>query len=498
MRNSIISKVSAHEGDERGARKPMSGTYDIAAFRAAIGGMACEDNPVLVRQKSRDFYWYSPILKRELDAVTADLIVTPKDEAEVVAALAAAYRLGIPVTPRGTGTGNYGQAMPLAGGVVLNLAAMDKVKSIAPGRLVSEPGAVLADIDRQTRPLGQELRMHPSTYATASIGGFVAGGSGGVGSINWGGLRDFGNVLRLRVLTMEAAPRALELTGEDLHKAAHAYGTNGIITEVEMPLTAAYDWVDVIVGFDGFEAASAYANALGEEDGLLTKLITVIASPLGHQYFLRHRHLIANDKSVVLVMVAAHALDAFRAFTRRYKGAEVLFDASLASPEARKGLPPNYELSWNHTTLRGLRVDSAITYLQVLYPFPNQLATVKKIHDHFGDEVMGHLEFVRFNGKITCFGLPLVRFTTPERLDEIMAIHEAMGAPVFNPHRYTLEEGGMKQTDSVQLAFKKEADPQGLLNPGKMIAWEDPNFDFRAGSNFLFPGLEERARKAEA
>jgi len=47
--------------------------------REAIGPIPCEDNPVLVRQKSRDFYWYSPILKRELDAVTADLIVTPEE-----------------------------------------------------------------------------------------------------------------------------------------------------------------------------------------------------------------------------------------------------------------------------------------------------------------------------------------------------------------------------------------------------------------------------------
>jgi FAD/FMN-containing dehydrogenase len=473
-------------------------TYDIAAFREAIGPVPCEDNPVLVRQKSRDFYWYSPILKRELDSVVADLVVTPSNEAEVAAILSAAYALRIPVTPRGTGTGNYGQAMPLAGGVVLNMAAMDKVKSISPGRVVCEPGAVIAAIDAQTRQGEQELRMHPSTYATASIGGFVAGGSGGIGSIEWGGLRDLGNILRLRVLTMEAAPRALELTGEDLHKAAHAYGTNGVITEVEMPLTAAYPWIDLIVGFATFEAATAYANALGEEDGLLVKLISVVASPAPHDYFLRHRHLIARDQSVVLVMVAEHSLDALRAFTRRYKGAGVLFDSSLASPEARKGLPPNYELSWNHTTLRALRVEPAITYLQALYPFPGQLATVKRIHDHFGAEVTGHLEFVRFNGKVTCFGLPLVRFTTAERLAEIMAIHEAMGAPIFNAHRYTLEEGGMKQTDSVQLAFKKEADPRGLLNPGKMVAWEDPDFDYRAGSNFLFPGLEERARAAGA
>ena len=44
----------------------------------------------------------------------------------------------------------------------------------------------------------------------------------------------------------------------------------------------------------------------------------------------------------------------------------------------------------------------------------------------------------------------------------------------------------MKQTDAVQLAFKREADPQGLLNPGKMIAWEDPNYDASQDRQFLY------------
>ncbi len=48
----------------------------------------------------------------------------------------------------------------------------------------------------------------------------------------------------------------------------------------------------------------------------------------------------------------------------------------------------------------------------------------------------------------------------------------------------------MKQTDEVQLAFKREADPKGLLNPGKMIAWEDPTYDYKADKTFLFPGLQ--------
>ena len=475
----------------------MSRAYDIADLRAAIGPIKWEDNPILVKQKSRDFYWYSPVLKRELEAVTADVVLSPSNDAEVGAILAAAYRLGIPVTPRGAGTGNYGQAMPLMGGVLLNLAEMNKVKSIERGRVVCEPGALLINVDKAAEPSGQELRMFPSTRGTASIGGFVAGGSGGVGSITWGGLRDFGNVLRLRVMTLEAEPRTLELTGEDLHKAVHAYGTNGVIVEVEVPLAPHYAWADIIVGFDGFDAATAYALALGEQDGILKKLITVVAAPAPHAYFLRHRAFIPEGASVVILMIAPHALDAFRAFTRPFRDAQILLDSTEAKPETLAGLPPNYELTWNHTTLRALRVDPKITYLQARYPSEGGLKAIKRIHDRFGDEVMGHLELIRFNGRIAFAGLPLVAFTTEARLMEIIAEHEAMGAMIFNPHRYTLEEGGMKQTDAIQLAFKRETDPKGLLNPGKMIAWENPEFDFAAGKNFLFPGLEARARAAQ-
>lgn len=470
----------------------MSGRYDIEGLKARLSGIRTEENPALVKQKSRDFFWYSPTLKRQLETVTGDIVVSPKTRDEVIATLAAAHALGIPVTPRGTGTGNYGQAMPLSGGIVLDLSGFSQVLEIGHGRVVAEPGAVIAAIDKTTRADSrQEMRLHPSTYHTASIGGFVAGGSGGVGSIRWGGLRDAGNIISLEVVTMEASPRVLTLTGDDLHKVSHAYGTNGIITKVEMPLAPAYAWVDVIVGCDTLRGATELANMLGEQDGLLLKELAVVAAPVPYDHFKRHQKFLPREKHLVMAMVADFALDPFLAVVGRHKGAEVLMRSDTLSPEEAKGLPPVFELSWNHTTLRALRDDPTITYLQVLYPFPNQVDLVARIHERFGDELPAHLEFVKFDGKVTCFGLPLVRFTSEERLEEIMAIHEEMGAPIFNPHRYTLEEGGMKQTDEVQLAFKREADPQGLLNPGKMIAWEDPSYDYKSGKTFLFRGLAD-------
>ncbi len=467
-------------------------TFDLAALKVRLAGIRLEDNPAVLRQKSRDFYWYSPTLKRQLDGVVGDILAAPVSEEEVLHVLAACFELGIPVTPRGAGTGNYGQAMPLAGGLVLDLSGLDKVLEVGPGRVRAQAGALLSDIDAACAPSRQELRLHPSTYRTASLGGFIAGGSGGVGSISWGGLRDLGNILSLRIATMEASPRILELAGEEVQKVAHAYGTNGIILDVQMPLAPAYDWTEAIVGFADFREAAAYANALGEQDAILKKLVSVIAAPIPQTSFLRHRPFLPDGRHIVLVMLAPMGRAAFESFTARW-GGEMLFRSDLLSSDDRKGLPPLYELAWNHTTLRALRVDPAITYLQTLYPFPDQLELVEKVHARLGDEVPAHLEFVRFDGKVTCFGLPLVRYSSEERLADIVALHEELGIPVFNPHRYTLEEGGMKQTDPAQLAFKRQADPQGLLNPGKMIAWENPGFDFATGRTYLFPGLEGRS-----
>ncbi len=460
---------------------------DVSAFRAELGDIPVEDHPKIVQQKSRDHYWYSPILKAQLDHVTADIVVSPRTQDEVVTVLRAAHKHKVPITPRGAGTGNYGQAMPLAGGAILSLMSLDRVIYITSDSVRAEAGVILEKLDEQTiAAVNGEMRFHPSTYRMASLGGFIAGGSGGVGSIRWGGLRAFGNLLGLRVITAEAEPRILDLVGPDILKVAHAYGTNGIIVEAEIPLTAHYDWVDVMVGFDSILEACAFAEQCALQDGLLLKEISPVAAPLAYDWFNRHRPYIKNrEQSVVLLMAAPAAMPALVDFIAFHKG-DLLMRADKLAPEEKAKLPPIYELAWNHTTLRGLKVEPSITYLQTQYP---DLAHVKWIIEQLGDEMPMHLEMVRFDGRVVFSALPIVRYTTEKRLEEIIKLHEDNGCLVFNPHRYTLEEGGMKQTDPAQLAFKREADPLGILNPGKMIAWDDPNFDFDSGRTWLFTGL---------
>lgn len=460
---------------------------DIAAAKAALSHLDIEDSAANIRASSRDFFWYSPVLKTRLDHVVADFVVRPRNEGEVIEVLQACYAHNVPVTTRGAGTGNYGQAMPLAGGCVMHLKHMDKVKEVHPGRVICEPGVLLKDLDAQCiAHSGQEIRMFSSTWATATIGGFIAGGSGGVGSCTWGSLRDLGNIIRLRVITMEEEPQVLDFTGEELARVSHAYGTNGIITEIEMPLAPAYEWVEMFVTSKDFGAAMALASDLANEDGILIKLASLYEAPTAHAYFQRVKPHVSDDDHLLGLMVAPQSMDGFLTFLNRREGMSLIYRSD--DHDWDRGPGRVFEYGWNHTTLRALKVDPSITYLQVRYAFPDHMDLVERMRTEFSPEVLQHLEAIRMEGKVGFAGLSLVKFTTEERLDEIIRIHEDAGALIFNPHRYTLEEGGRQTVDDRQLRFKQQADPKGLLNPGKMIAWDDPDWGY--DRMYAYPKLQ--------
>ncbi len=236
--------------------------HDIAGFIADMAGGPGGDvplitDPQIVRRRSRDFFWYSPVLNRELHGKAGDVIACPRDEADVIRVAASCARRRIPLTVRAGATGNYGQAVPLQGGVILDVMGLNAIEWMKPGVVRVAAGAKLDAIDAELRPKGWELRLHPSTKRMASVGGFVAGGSGGVGSVGYGGLREPGNIIAARIVTLEETPRVIELRAEAAQFVNRAYGTTGIITALEMPLAPAWPWRDVVVAFDTFDEAFA-------------------------------------------------------------------------------------------------------------------------------------------------------------------------------------------------------------------------------------------------
>jgi FAD/FMN-containing dehydrogenase len=437
--------------------------YDIDTFLKSIGDVPVTTDMQRVRLRSRDYFWYSPVLNKQLHGKTADVVATPRDEADVMRVAAACAKLRIPLTPRGGATGNYGQAVPLEGGVLLDLTNMTRIEWQRGGMIRCEPGLKMHDLDAATRPNGFELRMHPSTKRTATIGGFISGGSGGVGSITYGGLREPGNVLAARVITVEETPRAIELRTDAAQKINRAYGTTGIITAVEMPLAPAWPWIDVIIAFDDFYEAVQAGQEVALADGIVKKLLTPMIWPIPMHFGALKAHC-PEGKHIIIAMVAEPSLESFKEIMSR-RGT-----ITYEQPhDDSAGKEPLYEYTWNHTTLQWLKQDRGITYLQCLFPHDRLLESVRQMTEMFPDEVLPHLEFIRFAGRLTCSALPIVRYTTEERLNEIIALHEQHGVFIANPHVFTLEDGSRhKATGADQLGMKAEADPYGLLNPGKM------------------------------
>ncbi len=457
---------------------------------ARLGDIPIETNSKIVRGKSRDFFWYSPVLKEKLDHVVGDAIVSPRSEQEVVQVLAACWALDIPVTPRGGGTGNYAQSMPLAGGVVLDMTRMNKIKSIGDGVLVVEPGALMGDIEKETRSnSGQELRMHPSTRETATIGGFISGGSGGIGSIRWGMLREPGNILRVRLATLEETPQLIDVVGEEINAIHHAYGVNGIITEVEVPLVPAQNWVELIVSFKDWMECVKTGWEVAHHEGLWLKQLAAIQVPAPHAYFTRHRKFLEEDDSVLCILAAPNALVPLTKIIEK-AGARIAYQSDTATDEEKKGLPHLHHLAWNHTTLRALRAEPEITYLQVGTPPDDPLPALEEIAKQFPDEIIGHIEFARSAGRVFASFLPMYRFSTEERLNEVVHSLEALGCPCYNPHAYTYEEGNRTGPDPAKLNLKKRTDPKGLMNPGKMIGWESPDYTYNPEGGYQYSGLQ--------
>src|SRR6202012_2316653 len=111
--------------------------------------------PAIVERLSKDFYWYSPVLKKQLEHKRAEAVVQPVNLEEIRSILRFCYAHDIPVTPRGAGTGNYGQAIPLHGGLVLDLSRMDAIESIREdGVAVCEPGVRLGVLETEARIRG--------------------------------------------------------------------------------------------------------------------------------------------------------------------------------------------------------------------------------------------------------------------------------------------------------------------------------------------------------
>jgi len=437
-------------------------SMDLAGFVAGLGDIAYSADPAVVQAKSRDWYFVSPLLNRTLGDKAADLVVTPKTTEEVMRVASLAHAHDVPLTPRGAGTGNYGQSVPLHGGAMVDLSRLSGILEIGRGHVRALAGTRIETIEHAARETGQELRFFPTTKKQATIGGFIAGGTGGVGSINYGVLRDRGNIRGLSVISAEAVPRRIELRGAECGVLQHSYGCLGLLTEVEMPLVPAQDWVEHLICFADYETALGFAVTLARSAGIVKKLVSAYEWPVG-QWLAPFAPFVPEGQALVLAMVAEPDCGSLADLVAEHGGTITARGPEGQAPYGR----PMSEFAFGHTILQAQKTRPHITEVEGFFSAPDLATHILAVRERIRHLGPMRIELRLWDGVLVGSGSAFLDFTAPEAVNEIVLAMQDMGLRVANPHASNVRGVGKKTITAREIAFKAEVDPKGLLNPGR-------------------------------
>jgi glycolate oxidase len=428
----------------------------------------------------------------ECDGLTAYrqrpmVVALPETEAQVAAALKACHALNVPVVARGAGTGLSGGAMPHEAGVVLSLAKFNKIFSVDP---VSRTARVQAGvrnlaISEAAAPYGLYYAPDPSSQIACTIGGNVAENSGGVHCLKYG--LTVHNVLRVRGFTVAGEPvtfgsEALDAPGLDL--LAAVVGSEGMLAvtlEVTVKLVPKPQLARCIMAsFDDVrKAGDAVAAVIGAgiiPAGLemMDKPMTAAVEDFVHAgYDLNAEAILLCESdgtpeevaeeigrmSEVLQGAGATAIAVSRDEAERLKfwsGRKNAFPASGR-------ISPDY-MCMDSTIPRKRLADMLLAIQQMEQKYQLRCANVF----HAGD---GNLH-------------PLILFDAndPDQLHraelfgaDILETSVQMGGTVTGEHGVGVEkinqmcvQFGAAEREQM-FGLKRAFDPQGLLNPGKVI-----------------------------
>jgi FAD/FMN-containing dehydrogenase len=426
----------------------MSPLDDLAAeLRELLGDRAVSTELAARERASVDGSRLSPIISAQLPLGLADLVVSPTTAEEIAIAVGAAVRHGVPITPRGKGTGNYGQAIPFDGGLVLDMSRARTIVEVADGTLTADAGATMVSLEQAANKAGQQILMYPST-AQSSLGGFLGGGSGGTGSIKHGSNSD-GFVVALDVVHAVPDAHLVHVEGEEAQAYVHNYGTAGIIARATIRLEPLQDWRAFYASFDDFSQALSLIRPFADLD----------PTP---------RLVSADLPTLAEALPADPAIPAGRASLRGIldaatvaRATELVEQAGGRVEDVREGAAQTVKvsmLSYNHP----------IEWLQKAYPdtyFHVEVsgdALVDRIDEVQAVYEGGMLHIESQHGRP--IGMLAGVYSSPEDVYAGFAKLRALGVGYHNPHQWYVDF----QPDRTR-ALAATTDPSGLLNPGKLV-----------------------------
>ncbi|HXK30068.1 MAG TPA: FAD-linked oxidase C-terminal domain-containing protein [Candidatus Binatia bacterium] len=226
----------------------------IRELRAIVGAdyVLVEKEDVIVYEQDSSIFQVMP-----------EIVVVPGNVDEVAEVVKAAQRAGVPIVPRGSGTGLAGGSVPAEGGIVLSLARLDRILKIDLQNRIAivEPGVINLDVTQAVAKDGFFYAPDPSSQAACSVGGNVANNSGGPHTLAYGVTTN--HVLGIEVVIDDG--QIIWLGGEVPDTPGYdlcgifvgSEGTMGIVTKVAVRLMQKRESVRTLLAvFDQMDAAT--------------------------------------------------------------------------------------------------------------------------------------------------------------------------------------------------------------------------------------------------
>ena len=427
-------------------------------------------------------------------AFQPEVVVSPGSTDEVAAVLRIATRHRVPVTPRGAGTGLSGGALPVHGGIVLSTARLNRIIEIDRGNLMAvvEPGVITQVFQEAVEAEGLFYPPDPASRGSCFLGGNLAECSGGPRAVKYGVTKDFVTgieaVLPNGDVVRHGGKLLKNVTGYNLTQLViGSEGTLAVITKIFfrlLPLPKHRTML--LVPFDDLEACARTVPAImhaGIVPSVLEFLerdaIKITEEHLGRSF--------PNSDAAAHLLIELDGNDEGVIQHDAERVAEIVLGEGARDVLAAESDSKMNEM-WTMRRAVGTAVKSVSVYKEedTVVPRGNLvplLLGVKEISARYGIRTVcyGHAGDGNLHVNILKMDMPDARWQAmlEPAIREIFALTVRLGGLISGEHGIGwVQKGYMpiavsREEMKLMRAIKRAFDPDGILNPGKILPDED-------------------------
>lgn len=421
------------------------------------------------------------LIKPLVGSTVPDAVVQPENERELVALVQWATENDMPLTPRGKATSGYGGVLPVKKGITVDFYRMKRVLNIDSKAMTAtvQAGVVWEKLDKELRKHGLTLRLYPTSYPSATVGGWLAQGGTGIGSYEAGWFRD--NVVSARVVLPGGEVRVF--SGPGLDMVSEAEGITGLISEVTLRVMMLEDMEVVSVGCPDAHELQQFIQSVIDAKLPIWSLMFINPrmAELKNKAPLMEHHGHPTEERVLLPASYITTL----VFRKKDRGAVTGRLPELMKPCQGEVLSERIaEHEWeNRFKLMIIkRLGPSLVPAEIVVPLSSLGDVMTEIENKVDQPIVKEGVIIQKsnNGQPEVVILGFIpsdqrkfsyNFVFSLALT-IMKIAEKHGGRPYATGLYFTQKArevlGAEKTARLR-AFKREVDPRGILNPGKVL-----------------------------